>query len=61
MSTPDVLYEQDGPVAYVTFNRPQSRNAMTWGMYQALVDRCNTAEADPEVRVLVLRGPTGGT
>src|SRR5262249_35623689 len=31
-------------------------NAMTWEMYQALVDACDRADADPAVRVLILRG-----
>ena len=32
---------------------------MTWEMYQALLDYCDTVEADPSVRVLVLRGAGG--
>ena len=56
MPTPHVLYEQTGAIAVLTFNRPEARNAMTWEMYQALVDFCDRAEDDPAVRVLVLRG-----
>jgi len=54
--TTDVLFERRGPVAWVTFNRPQSRNAMTWAMYEALVRVCDAVERDPAIRVLVLRG-----
>ena len=54
--TPDVLYELNGPVAWVTFNRPQARNAMTWAMYDALVRICDHAEAQPDVRVVVFTG-----
>lgn len=54
--TPDVLYEHRGPVAWVTFNRPQARNAMTWEMYDALMRICDAVEANPDVRVLVLTG-----
>jgi enoyl-CoA hydratase/carnithine racemase len=32
---------------------------MTWNMYQALVDACQRAEEDADVRVLVLRGAGG--
>ena len=59
MPTPHVLYEQTGAIAVLTFNRPQARNAMTWEMYQALVDCCDRAEDDPAVRVLVLGGAGG--
>ncbi len=59
MSTDQVLYQRDGSLAVLTFNRPEARNAMTWEMYQALVDRCDEAEADPAVRVLILRGAGG--
>ena len=56
MSTSHTTYTTDGPIAVLTFNRPETRNAMTWGMYDALVDACEAVDADPNVRVLVLRG-----
>ena len=56
MSTPHTIYTTDGSIAVLTFNRPESRNAMTWAMYDALVDACDAVDADPAVRVLVLRG-----
>jgi enoyl-CoA hydratase/carnithine racemase len=52
----DLLLEQDGRVAIVTFNRPEARNAMTWAMYEELFETCERLDADPGVRVLVLRG-----
>lgn len=52
----DVLFERRGPVAWVTFNRPESRNAMTFAMYDELVRICDEVESDPDVRVLVLTG-----
>jgi enoyl-CoA hydratase/carnithine racemase len=51
-----VLFEIAGSVAYLTFNRPEARNAMTWGMYDTLATTCDRVDADPDVRVLVLRG-----
>jgi enoyl-CoA hydratase/carnithine racemase len=57
--TDHILYEQDGPLAFLTFNRPQARNAMTWEMYQTVVDRCDAVEADPSIQVLILRGAGG--
>ncbi len=56
MSTPETIFTVTGPIATLTFNRPHARNAMTWGMYQALVDACERADGQGEVRVLILRG-----
>lgn len=55
----DTLFEVDGPLATLTFNRPEARNAMTWGMYQALVNACDQVDADAALRVLILRGAGG--
>ncbi len=53
---PDLLFEQRGSIAWVTFNRPHARNAMTFAMYDGLVRICDTVDADPSTRVLVLIG-----
>ncbi|MBA3330604.1 MAG: enoyl-CoA hydratase/isomerase family protein [Actinobacteria bacterium] len=52
----ETIFEQDGPVAFLTFNRPEARNAMTWGMYEALRETAERVDEDPGTRVLVLRG-----
>src|SRR4051812_23161326 len=54
--TPELLYSTDGPLAYVTFNRPEARNAMTWAMYDRLYEVCGEIEADPDVRVVIFQG-----
>ncbi len=54
-----IIYEVDGPIATLTFNRPEARNAMTWEMYGALVDACERVDADEAIRVLILRGAGG--
>ena len=59
MSTAHAIYETDGPLATLTFNRPEARNAMTWEMYEALVDACHRVDEEPDIRVLVLRGAGG--
>jgi len=59
LSTTETIYETDGPIAVLTFNRPDARNAMTWGMYQALVDACDRVDEDAGVRALILRGAGG--
>jgi enoyl-CoA hydratase len=57
--TSRVLFDVDGPIAFLTFNRPEARNAMTWEMYEALVEACDRVDADANVRVFVLRGAGG--
>jgi len=54
--TADVLLERDGATAILTFNRPDARNAMTFEMYDTLHDLCERLDADPDVRVLILKG-----
>ena len=56
MSTSEALFATDGRIAFLTFNRPDARNAMTWAMYDALAGACDEVDADDRIRVLVLRG-----
>ena len=48
-----VLYEQDGPIARVTLNRPEYGNAQNSEMTYALDDAFYRAAADDEVKVIV--------
>jgi enoyl-CoA hydratase len=51
-----VLYRVDGPVAWVTLNRPGFRNAQNMQMLYALDDAFKRAVADDVVKVIVLNG-----
>jgi enoyl-CoA hydratase len=53
---PPVLYEVDGPVARLTINRPEARNALSPDVMEGLLAAFDRAAADAEVRVLVLTG-----
>lgn len=55
MSEP-VLVEVDGPVAVVTLNRPEARNAVDDGMRAALRSTVDTVAADRSVAVVILTG-----
>lgn len=55
MST-DLLTHIDGPVARITFNRPQARNAVNQGMVSAMVDFLGKVAKDESVRCVVLTG-----
>jgi enoyl-CoA hydratase/carnithine racemase len=55
----DVTFERRGAAAWVTFDRPEAHNAMTFAMYDSLVGHCEAVDADDEIRVMVLRGAGG--
>ena len=57
--TEDSLYEVRDGIAFLTFNRPQSYNALTFEMYDRLADVCAIANADRSIRAMVLTGAGG--
>ena len=59
MSTAHTTFVIDGPLAILTFDRPEARNAMTWEMYGALADACDRVDRDSAVRVFILKGAGG--
>lgn len=48
--------ETTGPVAVVTIDRPEKRNAMSFEMWSAIPELLAKVEADDSVRALVIRG-----
>jgi enoyl-CoA hydratase len=56
MSSTETLFEIDGAIATLTFNRPAARNALTWEMYEGLAQACDRVDGETAVRVFVLRG-----
>ena len=52
----DLLYEVRGGIGYITFNRPQARNALTFAMYDRLAEVCETANKDRSIKALLLTG-----
>jgi enoyl-CoA hydratase len=52
----DVRYEVAESVARVTIDRPERRNAMSFGVMEGLRDAAAAAKADEDARVLVLTG-----
>jgi enoyl-CoA hydratase len=51
-----VLYETEGPIAWVTMNRPTFNNAQNSQMTYALDDAFKRAVDDDAVKVIILRG-----
>ncbi len=52
----DLQIETHGPTLLIRFNRPQSRNALTFAMYQGMADAITSLHTKPEIRCLVLTG-----
>ncbi|PMR73318.1 enoyl-CoA hydratase/isomerase family protein [Billgrantia endophytica] len=59
MHNDSLLFEVQDGVAWLGFNRPQSRNAMTWEMYDALEAHCDQLATDDQVYAVVLHGVGG--
>ena len=59
MPSSKVAWDIKGSVGIVRLNRPEARNALTWDMYDSLVDACDKAEANYNVRVFIIRGAGG--
>lgn len=56
MSDSELLYEIKDGVGWVTLNRPQARNALTFAMYEGLAEICRTVPTDGSVKCLVVAG-----
>jgi enoyl-CoA hydratase/carnithine racemase len=59
---PEVLEERrgaDGQIVWVTLNRPQARNALTFAMYERIYEIAREIDADPAVRCAVITGAGG--
>lgn len=52
----NVLVEVDGPVATLTLNRPDKRNAVRMSMWASIDAHVTALAANPSIRLLVVRG-----
>jgi enoyl-CoA hydratase/carnithine racemase len=51
-----VAVEREGALAWLVFDHPERRNAVSLAMWEAIPACAAALDADPEVRVVVLRG-----
>jgi len=51
-----MLYEQDGPVARITLNRPERRNALSMRLSEELLAALELVQRSETVKVLVIQG-----
>ncbi|MGI8927612.1 MAG: enoyl-CoA hydratase-related protein [Tepidiformaceae bacterium] len=60
MEYTEILYENDGPAAIITLNRPARLNAWTGTMEREYRDALRRADADSEVRAIIVTGAGRG-
>ena len=51
-----IILEKKDKIAYITFNRPEKLNALTWGDYQLLDDIVKNCDQDKQIRVAIITG-----
>jgi enoyl-CoA hydratase len=59
VSGDELIVQADGPVLRLWLSNPGRRNAITWAMYDDLEQVKDRVDADPGIRVVVLRGAGG--
>lgn len=59
MNLEDIIFEKSNGVARITFNRPQSYNAVRPQTIEELLHACTDADSDPTIGVLVISGSGG--
>lgn len=55
----ELLYEVQDATGHITLNRPEARNALTFGMYQELARICRGIELGGDVKAMIISGAGG--
>lgn len=53
-----LLVEHEPPLGWMIINRPQRRNALNYAAWVRIVEAVDELTADPDVRVIIMRGVT---
>lgn len=56
MNNNHIRVERENYIGYITLNRPEKLNAITWNMYESIAKAMDELEDDDNVRVIVIRG-----
>lgn len=57
--TTDLIEDVRYGIMWLTFNRPEARNALTFGIYERLAEICAEMPTDGSIRALVISGAGG--
>ena len=55
----DIITEQNGTTLWITLNRPEARNALTFSMYEELARMCSEMPTDGSIKAVVIKGAGG--
>ncbi|AWZ19958.1 enoyl-CoA hydratase [Roseovarius sp. TM1035] len=55
----EILSQVRGQTLWITFNRPDARNALTFAMYEGLATLCREVPTDGSIRAVVIHGAGG--
>ncbi len=55
----EIVSQVRGQTLWITFNRPQARNALTFEMYDGLAQLCRDVPTDGSLRAVVIHGAGG--
>src|ERR1700751_2765375 len=53
-----LLVKHEAPLGWMIINRPERRNALNYETWVRMADAVNELNADPDVRVIIMRGGT---
>src|SRR5450755_910743 len=53
-----ILVKHEAPLGWLIVNRPQVKNALNFEAWRGIVAAMEELNADPEVRVIIMRGIT---
>src|SRR5689334_9271079 len=53
-----LLVEHEAPLGWMIINRPHKRNSLNYQAWQRVVEAVEELNADPDVRVIIMRGVT---
>ena len=51
-----IIYEKQGPIGYLTFNRPDRLNALNAALLSEFREALDVVEDDPDIRAVILTG-----
>lgn len=53
---PEILYDVRDNIAYITLNRPEARNALTFGMYEEIARICSEIRLGGDIKSVIITG-----
>lgn len=53
---PEILYDVRDSIAYITLNRPETRNALTFGMYEEIARICSKIRLGGDIKSVIIAG-----